>query len=156
MVEGKKSEEKSKKLQKAEEIDEAESKKKLLKKPKKTVKKTKTIKKKEIPARDIGIDVPVPDRSCEDPNCPFHGTLSVRGQIMDGIVVSSSMGRSAVVAREYLYYLKKYERYEKRTSRYIAHNPECIDAKVGDMVKIVECRPLSKNKSFVIVKKGGW
>ena len=37
-------------------------------------------------ARDIGIDVPVPERACDDHNCPFHGRLRVRGQTLDGVV----------------------------------------------------------------------
>ena len=32
------------------------------------------------------------------------------------------------------------------------HNPDCIDAKEGNLVKIMECRPLSKTKNFVIVE----
>ncbi|MBN1455027.1 MAG: 30S ribosomal protein S17, partial [Methanomicrobia archaeon] len=41
----------------------------------------------------------------------------------------------------------------KRQSKIHAHNPPCINAKVGDIVKIAECRPLSKTKSFVVVEK---
>ena len=44
-------------------------------------------------------------------------------------------------------------RYEKRRSKILAHNPPCIDAKKGDKVKIAECRPISKNVSFVVVEK---
>ena len=147
---------KSKKVAAADEVDKAEGKKAILKKPRIIVKKTRTLKKKAAPARDIGIDVPAPETSCEDPCCPFHGELPVRGQIINGIVASTSMQKSAVVAREYRYYLKKYERYEKRTSRYIVHSPECLGVEIGDMVKIMECRPISKNKRFVIVRRGGW
>ena len=34
--------------------------------------------------RDIGIDVTPPEKECTDQNCPFHGKLSVRGQILEG------------------------------------------------------------------------
>ncbi len=115
----------------------------------------KEVKKKvKIPKhRDIGIDVEPPMRGCKDPHCPFHGTLSVRGQILEGTVMSISMTRSAVVKRDYLKYVPKYERYEKRSGRYVVHAPDCIAAAKGDHVKIMECRPLSKTKSFVIVEK---
>jgi small subunit ribosomal protein S17 len=103
--------------------------------------------------KSIGLDVKAPEQSCDDDNCPFHGSLSVRGQIIEGIVVSDKMSRTVIVERERLHYLSKFERYEKRTGRYKAHNPDCIEAKVGDHVKIVECRPLSKVKSFVVVEK---
>ena len=48
-----------------------------------------------------------------------------------------------------------YERYRVKLSKLKAHNPPCIDAKVGDYVKIRQTRPLSKTKSFVIIEKMG-
>ncbi|MEM2925257.1 MAG: 30S ribosomal protein S17 [Methanocellales archaeon] len=104
-------------------------------------------------ARDIGLDVKPPDRECLDKNCPFHGVLPVRGQVLEGIVVSDKMNKTVVVQREYLKYISKYERYERRRSKIHAHNPPCINAKIGDLVKIAECRPLSKTKAFVVIEK---
>lgn len=104
-------------------------------------------------ARDIGLDVKPPDRECLDKNCPFHGVLPVRGQVLEGIVVSDKMNKTVVVQREYLKYIRKYERYERRRSKIHAHNPPCINAKIGDFVKIAECRPLSKTKAFVVIEK---
>ena len=103
--------------------------------------------------RDIGIDVKPPASVCTDVNCPFHGSLSVRGQIIDGEVVTVKMNGTVVVERGYLKYQKKYERYEKRTNRYSVHAPACLELKAGDRVKIMECRPLSKTVSFVAVEK---
>ncbi|NLK26680.1 MAG: 30S ribosomal protein S17 [Euryarchaeota archaeon] len=103
--------------------------------------------------KDIGIDVKVPDNTCTDKNCPFHGALSVRGQIIEGVVVSTKMNKTAVIERNYLKYQQKFERYEKRTSKYSAHTPSCLEVKPGDHVRIMECRPLSKTVSFVIVEK---
>jgi small subunit ribosomal protein S17 len=103
--------------------------------------------------RDIGLNVKVPEKECDDINCPFHGTLPVRGQILEGEVVSDKAPKTVVVLRSYLKKIAKYERYEKRQSKIHAHNPPCINAKVGDIVKIAECRPLSKTKSFVVVEK---
>ncbi|NOQ29265.1 MAG: 30S ribosomal protein S17 [Methanosarcinales archaeon] len=102
-------------------------------------------------ARNIGLNVPIPLSECEDPNCPFHGTLPVRGQVLDGVVISAKMDKTVVVERTYEKRIFKYERYEKRRSRIHAHNPPCINAKEGDVVKIAECRPLGKTKSFVVV-----
>ncbi len=109
--------------------------------------------KKKPEARDIGIDVTPPKDSCEDPKCPFHGSLSVRGQMIDGVVVSDKMTNTVVVTRKRSMYVPKYERYEKRTSRQNAHNPPCISAKVGDEVTLIECRPLAKTVSYVVVQK---
>lgn len=103
-------------------------------------------------ARDIGIDVEPPEGSCDDPNCPFHGTLPVRGTILEGKVVSTAAAKSAVVEREYLHRVPKYERYEKRNSRYTVHCPPCMDPQPGDEATIMECRPLSKTKKYAIVE----
>jgi len=103
--------------------------------------------------RDIGYDVKPPEKVCSDPDCPFHGKLSVRGKILEGVIVSDKMQKTVIVERNYLHYIPKYERYERRHSRIAAHNPPCIDAKKGDKVKIAECRPLSKTKHFVVIEK---
>lgn len=107
--------------------------------------------------RDIGIDVTPPEKACDDEKCPFHGHLKVRGRIFEGVVISAKRKATVTVKRDYLKYLKKYERYEKRSSKLHAHNPSCIDAKEGDFVKIAETRPLSKTKKFVVVEvlRGG-
>ena len=104
-------------------------------------------------ARNIGLNVNPPKDSCNDINCPFHGTLSVRGQVITGIVSSTKMKDSILVEKEYSRYVPKYERYEKRTSKYAAHCPPCLKIKVGDQVRIAECRPLSKTVSFVTIEK---
>lgn len=105
--------------------------------------------------RNIGLDVKAPRKSCDDELCPFHGTLPVRGKVLDGLVVSSKMARTVTVERDYLHYIKKYLRYEKRRSRIMAHNPPCIEAHDGDKVRIAECRPVSKEVAFVVVEVAG-
>ena len=106
-------------------------------------------------ARDIGIDVPLPEKACADEHCPFHGKLSVRGQILEGVVVSTRMQKTAVIEREYLRYLQKFERFEKRTRRMNVHSPPCLGLYVGDSVTIMECRPLGKTVHFVAVRNQG-
>jgi len=110
---------------------------------------------KVIGKADIGIDVKPPARACSDQNCPFHGRLPVRGQIFEGTVISDGMDKSAVIRRERLVFVPKYERYMKRTSRMSVHSPPCIAAKAGDQVTVMECRPLSKTIAFTIVSKKG-
>lgn len=99
------------------------------------------------------MSVKQPDAVCDDSDCPFHGSLSVRDRMMEGVVVSDRMQKSVVVSIEYTRYYPKYERYARMNSRITAHNPPCINAKRGEKVKISECRPLSKTKSFVVVEK---
>jgi len=96
-----------------------------------------------------------PKKACNDQNCPFHGTLSIRGRVLDGVVMSAKMDKTVVVRRDYLNYVPKFKRYERRRSQISAHNPPCINAKENDQVRIAECRPISKTVSFVVVEKPG-
>ena len=105
--------------------------------------------------RNIGIDVKKPEKECNDEKCPFHGKISIRGNIIQGKVVSTRARKTAIIERHYQHYLLKYERFERRHSRIAAYNPECVNAKEGDVVTIAECRPLSKIKAFVVVEKVG-
>ncbi len=94
-----------------------------------------------------------PKKTCEDVDCPFHGRLPVRGHVFQGTVVSSKMDKTVIVRRDYLLYVPKFMKYERRMSRIPSHNPPCIDAQEGETVTIAECRPLSKTVSFVVVEK---
>lgn len=94
-----------------------------------------------------------PKKSCDDINCPFHGTLSLRGHTLEGIVISDKMERTIIVRRDYLNYVPKYRRYERRRSNVAAHSPPCLDVKAGDKVKLGECRPISKTVGFVVIEK---
>ena len=109
----------------------------------------------------IGLDVARPPEP-DDPEeydyetCPFHGKLSVRGQVIEGEVVSAAMDKTVVVEREYDVSVPKYDRYMKRRSRVPAHVPGVLaPIEVGDAVKIAETRPLSKTKSHVVVEVNG-
>lgn len=105
--------------------------------------------------KNIGIALEAPKQKCSDAKCPFHGSLSVRGRQFTGTIVSTRMRKTAVIEFNRLHFLKKYERYEKRRTKLKIHNPECINAKDGDIVRVMECRPLSKTKNFVVIEKLG-
>ncbi len=94
-----------------------------------------------------------PKKSCDDRNCPFHGTLSVRGRVLEGTIISAKMDKTVVIRRDYQFYVPKFKRYERRHSHINAHNPPCLNAEEGQKVRIAECRPLSKTVSFVVVEK---
>ena len=93
---------------------------------------------------------------CNDRKCPVHGTTRFRGLTLEGTIIKTDIHRTATFEKVRRFYIKKYERYEKRRTRLHVHNPQCINAKKGDKVRIQECRPLSKTKKFVIVKKLGY
>ncbi|MBU0536386.1 MAG: 30S ribosomal protein S17 [Nanoarchaeota archaeon] len=101
------------------------------------------------------MDVKPPTEVCKDKKCPFHGDLSIRGRVFTGVVVSDVAKNTVSVRWERQRKMPKYERYERRTTKIHAHNPECIKAKNNDIVKIAECRPLSKTKNFVVIEKMG-
>ena len=94
-----------------------------------------------------------PKKTCSDHDCPFHGGLSIRGRTLEGVVVTAKMEKTVIVMRDYLNYMPKFKRYERRHSHIPAHSPPCINVKEGDRVKVAECRPISKTVSFVVVEK---
>lgn len=102
--------------------------------------------------KQIGIEVEIPSKECNDKKCPFHGEIKIRGRTFAGKVLNKDTNKTAVVGWVRIVKLNKYERFETKRSKVSAHNPTCIDAQIGDSVLIVETRPLSKTKKFVIVQ----
>ena len=104
--------------------------------------------------RNIGIKgASAPKEKCTDKNCPFHGDIKVRGRIFKGKVISDKMTKGVVIKFKRIYKIEKYERFAKKNTKLKAHNPDCIKAKNGDVVTIMETRPISKTKSFVVISK---
>ncbi len=101
--------------------------------------------------KNVGLNVKPPKGKCSDKNCPWHGSLSIRGRVFFGKVKSAKSHKTAIVEWGYHKYVPKYDRYERRKSRVCAYNPSCIKANEGDNVIIAECRPLSKTKHFVVI-----
>lgn len=89
--------------------------------------------------------------NCEDPKCALHGGVKTRGTHLSGVVVSAQAKKTAIIQIDYTRYMHKYERYLRKRSRIAAHNPDCISAKVGDIVDLAETRKLSKTKAYAIV-----
>ncbi|MEB3859891.1 MAG: 30S ribosomal protein S17 [Desulfurococcales archaeon] len=96
-------------------------------------------------------DVEPPRDVCSDPNCPWHGTLRVRGVLLRGTVEKARARRMVSVRHEYLFFDKKYNRYERRSKKIHAHKPDCVSVRPGDKVVIGECRPISKTVKFVVL-----
>ena len=76
--------------------------------------------------------------------------MSVKAQLT-GTVVSDKMDKSVVVAVERQIRDALYGKTQKRTSKFLAHN-EANDVKVGDRVAIVEARPMSRRKRWVVTR----
>jgi small subunit ribosomal protein S17 len=68
-----------------------------------------------------------------------------------GLVVSNKMQKSIVVAVEWQVRHGLYGKTERRTSKFMVHD-EKGEAKPGDMVAIVETRPMSRSKRWALVR----
>ena len=106
--------------------------------------------------KSVGYDVDFKpekkDTASDDKTDPYFGSLSIRGKMFKGIVVSDSMHRTVKVEWDAIVKDAKYNRYFKKRTKVSVHNPDSIFAKKGDKVLIGECRPLSKTKHFVVLK----
>jgi small subunit ribosomal protein S17 len=107
--------------------------------------------------RNIGIPGVSPPkvRECNDKSCPFHGSTRIRGKITQGLVVSKKSRNTVVIRQDYVQFIRKYQRYERRNSRLSCHLPECLrnEVNIGDMVRVGESRKISKTKAFIVLEK---
>mmetsp|Transcript_13464 Transcript_13464/g.34371 ORF Transcript_13464/g.34371 Transcript_13464/m.34371 type:complete len:81 (+) Transcript_13464:308-550(+) len=62
------------------------------------------------------------------------------------------MNRTIVIRRDYLHFVRKYQRFEKRHTNIPAHISPCFRAKAGDIITVGQCRPLSKTVRFNVLK----
>lgn len=108
------------------------------------MKKTETPNKKEI----------VVETTCSEKDCPNHGHLKSRGRTFEGKIIKKFHKR-ITIQFERMIYIRKYERYARSKTKIHARLPVCMEKgiKVGDLVKIQECRPLSKIIHFVVKEK---
>jgi len=61
-----------------------------------------------------------------DKKCPFTGNVSIRGRILTGVVQKMKMQRTIVIRRDYLHYIRKYNRFEKRHRNMSVHLSPCF------------------------------
>ena len=96
----------------------------------------------------------VAEAVCKDRDCHIHGNLKVRGRIFEGSVIRK-FPRRITIEFERMIYIRKYERYAKSKTKIHARLPECMEGKieVGNLVRVQECRPLSKIIHFVVLGK---
>ena len=104
--------------------------------------------------RNIGLPISEPSKKPEenDKKNPFNGTLSIRGKLFEGVVVSSKAKNTVVIEKESPIYFTKFKRYARGKSSIHAHVPTNLEVQEGDKVLAAECRPISKSVSFVVVE----
>ncbi len=71
-------------------------------------------------------------------------------RVMQGVVVSDKMDKTIVVMVERKIMHPLYKKFIRRSNKYSAHDETNVH-KIGDIVKIRECRPLSKNKCWEVL-----
>jgi small subunit ribosomal protein S17 len=101
---------------------------------------------------NIGRGLDKEKSSTNDRHDPFAGGFGVRGATLTGTVVGTKAAKTATIKMTKKILIPKYNRYTSRTYKIQAHNPESIDAKDGDLVKVMETRPISKTKHFCVVE----
>jgi len=74
-------------------------------------------------------------------------------RVLQGVVVSDKMDKTVVVSVERRLMHPIYKKFIRRSKKYAAHD-EGNAAKVGDVVKIRECRPISRRKRWEVVGEG--
>jgi ribosomal protein S17 len=84
----------------------------------------------------------------------FTEKINPRGRIFEGVVVKKFPKRIAI-SFERMIYVRKYEGYSKSKTKIHARTPAEMEKEinVGDLIRVQECRPLSKIIHFVVVKK---
>eukprot|EP00656_Telonema_subtile_P015152 TRINITY_DN178_c0_g1_i1.p2 TRINITY_DN178_c0_g1~~TRINITY_DN178_c0_g1_i1.p2 ORF type:complete len:156 (-),score=37.20 TRINITY_DN178_c0_g1_i1:119-586(-) len=107
--------------------------------------------------KEVGLGFKTPKTAVEgkfiDKKCPFTGNVSIRGKIIRGRVVSAGkMTNTITVRRDYLHYITKYKRYEKRHKMVSAHCSPAFEPQMGDEVTLGQCRPLAKTVTFNVVQ----
>ncbi|KTW25818.1 40S ribosomal protein S11 [Pneumocystis jirovecii RU7] len=106
--------------------------------------------------KEVGLGFKTPKEAIKgqyiDKKCPFVGNVSIRGRILTGTVVSTKMTRTIIIRREYLHYIPKYNRYEKRHKNFAAHLSPAFRVNEGDIVTVGQCRPLSKTVRFNVLR----
>ena len=90
----------------------------------------------------------------DDKDCPVHGNLKARGRVFEGRVIKKFPSR-VTIESERMVYVRKYERYAKSRTKIHARLPVCMekDIDIGDLIRVQECRPLSKIIHFVVISK---
>lgn len=71
-------------------------------------------------------------------------------RVLQGVVISDKMDKTVTVKVERRFKHPLYKKYIRKSKKYAAHD-EGNEIKVGDVVKIRECRPLSKRKTWEII-----
>ena len=106
--------------------------------------------------RNIGLGFKTPQEAIDgtyvDKKCPWTGSVNIRGKFLTGVIKTAKMKNTVIIRKDYLHYIKKYNRFEKRHKNTPIHVSPAFRVKVGDEILAGQCRPLSKTVRFNMLK----
>lgn len=102
---------------------------------------------KKLKTKEIGKENVIPQAGAEK-------KILARGRTFEGIV-KKKFDKRVVIEFERMIYVKKYERYTKSKTRIHSRLPISMEKEInlGDLIKVQECRPLSKIIHSIVIKK---
>jgi small subunit ribosomal protein S11e len=106
--------------------------------------------------KSVGLGIKTPRSAIEgtyvDKKCPWTGNVNIRGKLITGVIKTTKMKNTIIIRKDYLHYIKKYNRFEKRHKNTPVHCSPCFRVKAGDEILAGQCRPLSKTVRFNMLK----
>jgi len=106
--------------------------------------------------KQVGLGIKTPKTAIEgtyvDKKCPWTGSVNIRGKMMTGVIKTTKMKNTVIIRKDYLHYIKKYNRFEKRHKNTPVHVSPAFRVKAGDEILAGQCRPLSKTVRFNMLK----
>merc|ERR1711990_307680 len=106
--------------------------------------------------KSVGLGIKTPRTAIEgtyvDKKCPWTGSVNIRGKFITGVIKTTKMKNTVIIRKDYLHYIKKYNRFEKRHKNTPVHVSPAFRVKVGDEILAGQCRPISKTVRFNMLK----
>ena len=106
--------------------------------------------------KNVGLGIKTPRTAIEgtyvDKKCPWTGSVNIRGKLMTGVIKTTKMKNTVIIRKDYLHYIKKYNRFEKRHKNTPVHVSPAFRVKQGDEILAGQCRPISKTVRFNMLK----
>merc|ERR1711998_249410 len=106
--------------------------------------------------KNCGLGIKTPRTAIEgtyvDKKSPWTGNVQIRGKLITGVIKTTKMKNTVIIRKDYLHYIKKYNRFEKRHKNTPVHVSPAFRVKAGDEILAGQCRPISKTVRFNMLK----
>ena len=106
--------------------------------------------------KPVGLGIKTPRTAIEgtyvDKKCPWTGNINIRGKFLTGVVKTNKMKNTCIIRKDYLHFISKYHRFEKRHKNTPVHVSPAFRINPGDEILAGQCRPISKTVRFNMLK----